>query len=241
MLQEISGWIDGVWKKMTNNNKGFTIIELLVAVSITVVVAAAAISSYTGQQKSSLSQKQVVEMQQNIRAGLYIIAMNIRMAGYDPYGGSSGAGVTSAGAGSNSTSPLTFSFVADDDGVDNATIDSDNDGFMNAGNGVADEEGELKYLSFYLYDSATLGQNNLGMRIGAGNIQAIAENIKPDEFSFVYLDSTGSVLAAPVTLGNISAIQINITAQVDTGEVDHTFQNATRTVATIVQCRNLNL
>ncbi|MBA3013153.1 MAG: prepilin-type N-terminal cleavage/methylation domain-containing protein [Desulfobacula sp.] len=221
-------------------NRGFTLIELMVAMALVGIVIAGIISSYTGQQEAHLSQKQVVEMQQHIRAGLYIMAREIRMAGYDPYGGSSGAGIVSAGTGASSASPLTFTLVADDDGQDNAQ-DTNGDGFADTADGTVDESGELKSISFYLYDSAVLGLNNLGMRIGSGNVQAIAENILPAGFSFVYLNSAGTVLAPPVNVNSIAAIQINITAQVDTGEVDHTIQNATRTVSTIVQCRNLNL
>jgi len=221
-------------------NRGFTLIELMVAMALVGIVMAGIISSYTGQQEAQLSQKQVVEMQQHIRAGLYIMAREIRMAGYDPYGGSSGAGIVSAGTGASSASPLTFTYVADDDGSDNAQ-DTDGDGFADTLNGTIDEPGELQYISFYLYDSAVLGPNNLGMRIGRTAVQAIAENILPAGFSFVYLNSAGTVLAPPVNVTSIAAIQINITAQADPGKVDHTIQNATRTVSTIVQCRNLNL
>jgi len=221
-------------------NKGFTLIELMVAMALVGIVIAGILSSYTGQQETQLSQKQVVEMQQHIRAGIYIMAREIRMAGYDPYGGSSGAGIVSAGTGASSASPLTFTLVADDDGLDNAQ-DTNGDGFADTADGTIDELGELKYISFYLYDSAVLGLNNLGMKIGAAAVQAIAENIQPAGFSFVYLNSAGGVLPAPVDTTLIAAVQINITAQVDTGDVDHTLQNATRTVSTIVQCRNLNL
>ncbi len=206
----------------TNNNKGFTLVELLVSLVISSIVMAGIISSFTGQQESNLSQKQVVEMQQHIRAGLYIMTIEIRMAGYDPYS-MYNAGITNTGDGS-SGNPLTFNYVADDDGNDN-----DNDGSV-------DEEGEFRTISFQLYDAYGDGDDDIGMIVGGGNNQAIAENI--DNFKFTYLDENRIETANPA---EIKAIQIDITAKVNKDTTDYTTQNAIRNVSTIVQCRNLNL
>ncbi len=208
-----------------NNNKGFTLVELLVAMAITVIVAATAISSFTGQQEDQLSQQQIVEMQQNIRGGLYMMTLEILMAGYDPYV-QYNAGITNAGNGSVGN-PLTFTFVADNDGDDN-----NNDG-------TVDEKGELKTISFQLYDAYGDGDPDIGMAVGGGNNQAIAENIQ--SFLLTYLDLNGNTLVAPVAVSNIRAVQINITAMVDTNTIDHTANNTTRSISSLVYCRNLNL
>ena len=230
----------------TLDSKGVTLIEIMVALALISIVAAGLITSYTGQQESHLSQKQVVEMQQNIRAGIYRMSHEIRMAGYDPYGGSSGAGIISAGDGTSQANALTFTYVADDDGVDNAEdldgVDSDNDGVVNGTDGTTDEKGELKTVSFYLYDAYSDGDSDLGMRVG-NTLGAIAENIvnNPGSASttfFQYLNSQGNVLTAPININQISAVRINLVAYVGAGVTDHTLQNATRTVTVIVQRRN---
>jgi len=69
---------------MSIARKGFTLVELLIAMAISGVIMTGVYSAFKTQQDSYLAQDQVAEMQQNIRAGLYIMASDIRMAGYDP-------------------------------------------------------------------------------------------------------------------------------------------------------------
>ena len=209
------------------DNLGFTLIELLIAMAITGIVSAGIFSAYHSQQNAQLSQKQAVEMQQNLRAALYIMTSDIRMAGYAPDGTYS-AGITKIGDGSNGQ-PLGFTFVelADSDGIDN---DSD---------GTIDEPGELKLqtVEYDLYDAYGDGDSDIGRKQGAASRQAIAENIQT--LQFVYLDSSGIVTA---NLSDIRSIQIIIVATTDSNEIDYTNgKNNHRTLTTIVKCRNLGL
>lgn len=71
--------------KMTlPKSTGFTLVELLIALVIGSLVIGAVYSSLQSQHASYLAQDQVVEMQQNLRAAMNIMAREIRMAGYDP-------------------------------------------------------------------------------------------------------------------------------------------------------------
>ena len=63
---------------------GFTLVELLVAMTMAAVVMAAVYTLYKTQQDSYIAQDQVVEMQQNVRASLYQMARDMRMAGFNP-------------------------------------------------------------------------------------------------------------------------------------------------------------
>lgn len=63
------------------NNKGFTLIEILVSLAILGIVLAGIYSVYTMQHKSYIVQEQVAEMQQNERIALQMITRDIRMAG----------------------------------------------------------------------------------------------------------------------------------------------------------------
>ncbi|MFC1863124.1 prepilin-type N-terminal cleavage/methylation domain-containing protein [Thermodesulfobacteriota bacterium] len=68
------------------SDKGFTLVELLIAMVITVIVMSAVYSVYYSQQKSYRTQQQVAMMQQNLRGAMIMLTKDIRMAGYDPIG-----------------------------------------------------------------------------------------------------------------------------------------------------------
>ena len=78
-----------------DNKKGFTLIELMVAMAISTLVMAAIYSTYRSQLRSHVTQQAMVEMQQNARAAMFIMEREIKMAGFDP-DDSAGAGITDA-------------------------------------------------------------------------------------------------------------------------------------------------
>jgi len=94
-----------------NNTEGFTFIELLITMAISGIVMTSIYSVYTLQQKVYVSQLQIVEMQQNLRAGTLMLTNEIRMAGYDPTGNAS-AGIVSIGS-----NTVTFTMDLDGDGT----------------------------------------------------------------------------------------------------------------------------
>ncbi|RWX42938.1 type IV pilus assembly protein PilW [Candidatus Electrothrix aarhusensis] len=65
-------------------NKGFTLVELLIAMAISGILVTSMYSVYTLQQRSYTVQDQVSEIQQKARAALDIMTREIRMATYDP-------------------------------------------------------------------------------------------------------------------------------------------------------------
>ena len=71
-------------KKTTKSNQGFTLIELLVAMTIGLAVMAAVSMTFRSQQKSYILQEQVAAMQQNLRAAMFHVVRDIRMAGWRP-------------------------------------------------------------------------------------------------------------------------------------------------------------
>ncbi len=80
-------------KVISYSNKGFTLVELLVALAATSILAACIYATYVTQLRSHITQKQTVEMQQNLRAAMQLIEREVRMAGYDPLRTAS-AGIT---------------------------------------------------------------------------------------------------------------------------------------------------
>lgn len=62
--------------------RGLTLIELLVALVISVLLIAGLYRTFIGQQKTYSVQEQIVDMQQNIRAAIHRMMTEIRMAGF---------------------------------------------------------------------------------------------------------------------------------------------------------------
>lgn len=154
------------------NNVGFTLVELLVAMAISTIVAAGIFSAYKGQQNAQLAQKQIVEMQQNLRAALYVMTKEIRMVGYDPDGVNS-AGIIEMGNGSHDN-PLAFTLWNDDTGA-------------------------LQTIKFDLYDAYGDGDLDIGRKIDTGYRQAIAENINVLQFAYLKNDGTPATTISDVS------------------------------------------
>lgn len=189
-----------------NHESGFTLVELMMAMGIAGIVMGALMTSYIAQQRIAVRQEQIAEMQQNIRAGLYMMEREIRLVGFDP-SGSAGAGIVSAAAGR-----FEFSFVADNDGIDND------------GDGSTDESNELEQVAYDVYDSGGDGDMDLGRRDGTSALRMLlAENVHAVEF-FYTLDD-GTTTTAPDDLNRIRSVQISLLARTDLQ--DESFSNTT--------------
>lgn len=195
-------------------DKGFTLVEMLIAVAISGVIMTGVFSAFKTQQDSYLAQEQVAEMQQNIRAGFYVMADELRMAGYDidKNGDKAGtAGITAASAIS-----VTFTLVADGDGVNND------------GDGPTDETGELKTIKYDHYDANStddLDHWDLGRQVGAAasTKRAVAENIEQLEFYYTLADGTQILAPTASQLSDIEMLTVSILAI--TGRADRNYTN----------------
>lgn len=174
------------------DDSGFTLIELMLAMLLSVFVLGAIYSVYLNHQKSSTVQNQTAELQQNIRAALYIIERETRMAGYDPTG-NAGAGITIA-----TNDNFVFTQLADNDLNDN-----DNDG-------ATDEPGELLTIDYALYDGLGDGDLELGRKTGV-NYQGVVENI--DAIEFLYTLDNGTQSINPADPSEVRAVTITVLAR----------------------------
>jgi type IV pilus assembly protein PilW len=77
------------------SRKGFTLLELLVAILASLVVLGAIAATFIIQDRSYNRENQVVDVQENARAGMHMITQLLAMAGYDPTG-TAGAGLLTA-------------------------------------------------------------------------------------------------------------------------------------------------
>ncbi len=78
--------------KMKEFNKGFSLIELLIAMGISTMVFSTIYALFNKQVTTLNTERLMVSMQQNARAAVSIMERDIRMAGYDPRG-TSGADI----------------------------------------------------------------------------------------------------------------------------------------------------
>lgn len=67
-------------------SRGFTLIELMIAMAIGMLLLGAMYSVFTVQNKTLTNQEEVVAMQQSVRAGMDMMIMEVGMAGYNPAG-----------------------------------------------------------------------------------------------------------------------------------------------------------
>ena len=197
---------------MGNNHKGFTLIELLVAMSVGLVVMAGVSMTFRSQQKSYLLQEQMAAMQQNLRAAMFHMEREIRMAGCDPNQTASAQFVTA-----NATS-ITFTQDIGGGGADGSQPDGDT-------------EDPRENITYYLndIDGDGLGDELRRNDTNPGGIgdQVIADNISA--LNFVYLDQASTKLdddgAGNVTTGIPQLRSVEITLLARTGRGDRGFQN----------------
>lgn len=239
--------LDSTDKFGDKNSRGFTLVELMVVIAISIFVLGAIYAAYSAQQRAYIMQEQVAAMQQNIRAAMYTIVGDIRIAGFDPTS-VAGAGFTTAQAGQ-------ISFTQDANG-DEDTADANE--MFDFGFSLADDVGRDGIPDIDADGDGIPDARPLGRQVGgAGGYQAIAENIQAIEFR--YLDSAGNATA---TLEDIRSVQISILARA--GEPDFNFVNTDtylaasgatlwppaagvtdnyrrRLLITTVQCRNIGI
>ena len=230
---------------MRDNHKGFTLIELLVAMTVGLVVMAGVSMTFRSQQKSYLLQEQMAAMQQNLRAAMYHMEREIRMAGCDPNKSASAQFATA-----NATS---IAFTQDLRGTTEGSLPD----------GDTDDPNEN--ITYYLNDIDGDGFGDELRRNDPNGIgdQVIADNISA--LNFVYLRQDGARLdddgAGNVTTGMPQIRSVEVTLLARTGRGDRGFQNNTvyanqvpetifvapgdnrrrKLLTTCIKCRNLGL
>jgi type IV pilus assembly protein PilW len=191
---------------INTSQKGFSLIELLVAMAIASVLMAGIFTFYHHQLKTHVTQQEMVDMQQDARAAMYMMTREIRMAGYDPQ---------NKGEASIQTANVAeIEFESDIDGTadgDNSkrfyyalSYDDDRDGLSD---GLAD--GTPCYLE--------RGGWNTPLAPVPEDFNPVALNI--DALNFVYLDSAGNTLNddgngnVTANLAAIRSVQITLVAR----------------------------
>jgi type IV pilus assembly protein PilW len=249
---------------------GYSLVELLVAMAITLVVMAGVYKVYVTQQDSYLLQEQVAEMQQNARTAKYIMTREIRMAGYNP----TGLATTGFVSAYNDSIRFTLDITGEDGTItvpgDDITysVSADDELERDEGSGNQAVVENVEVVGFaYAFDAD--GDGNIDTSAG-GNIIWAIDSDKTDGIDQLdkYLDTNddgiisasddpnGDDLATPVPLDRIRAVRIWILTRTGNEQSEYSDTstyvlanqrfpvndgNRRYLVTTTVKCRNMAL
>lgn len=205
---------------MTINQDGISLIELVITMAISLLIATLSFDIFTTHYKKYQVQTSVLDAQQNAGNGIDMMLRELRMAGYDPTGTAfSSNKLLSDGIAPQRIIVATekkIRFLADTNGDGN--FDDDNE----------DITYELRK-----------GETTLRRKTGAGG-QPLAENI--ESLLITYLDKEGKVLPVPVSDTNgIRVIEIYIRSRTEHQDPDFRFENGFRKkeIRSSIYLRNL--
>jgi type IV pilus assembly protein PilW len=186
-------------KSPLHNDSGFSLVELLIVVAITGIVMTGIFAVFRAQQKAHLTNSQTVEIQQNLRAGLYMIERDARLAGYSP-SANTGATITQA-------TRTRFRFTWDDNEDKDVDDPGEDIAFGMGPTHDADDDGE-----------ADDGMGTLGRSLDGGAFNPIANNIQAIAFAYAF-DSDLDKKLDTITSGGVERVMYAYDSD-DDGELD---------------------
>ena len=96
------------------SKRGFTLVEMMVALVIASIIVTAFYSLFTYMTRSFTTQQVTSDVQQRLRTGIDFVERDLRMAGFDP------AGTNEAGILAASTNSIQFTMDLDEDSLFNS-------------------------------------------------------------------------------------------------------------------------
>ena len=202
---------------LKNSFRGFTLVEMVLALAISTIVLAAVYSVFTIANKNFTTQNAAANVQQNLRSAIRLMARDIRHAGLDP-SRSDNFGITYA-----SQSKIRF------------TMDRD------TYNGIVDEA-NLEEITYDFQNDQDQVVQTLYEGKPSENTAALIRNITNLNFSYRDADNTDLIdsgLTPPRVpddkLAEIRTVEISVTHQEAAGRD----KMVSRTLTRRVECRNL--
>jgi type II secretory pathway component PulJ len=207
-------------------SRGFTVVELLVALGMAAVVFGLIVSFFANMSRSTTTQNAAAAAQQTARAGVDFMAQELRLAGLDP--------LESAGAGIEEISPTGIKIRFTSDSCNLPIGHSDNcenpvpDGNVNGKNERVTYwyDAGSRVLRRYLYEGTP-----------SQTWMPLLEQVEPNPGNvqlFTFLDGNGS----PTTVrGDIRTVLITLTVLEPAGRS----KTVERTYSSRVRLRNIGL
>lgn len=197
-------------RALITDKRGFSLIELMMVVAISLVIMGAGFIAMRAGTYSSATIDMNVSMQQDVRAALDMMATEIGMASYNPQmkKGSSVWLNTSCAAGGTAANKGIQAATATSITIE---MDANSDGTISTANAAVPEVINYSYDQTNQYISRTTNCGGTTDFLGSVNKTTTGLNVL--SFAFAYYDSTGAVTA------NIPDIRrIDIIIQVETTE-----------------------
>jgi len=212
------------------DERGFTIVELLVSILLTSIIMGAIYSVYRVQTHSAKAQENRLEAQEYARSVLDMMVREIRNAAYNPLGATSGTNCAGGSAGTPtvvSAAAASIRFTYDFQGGTGGVPDGD----------CADSDEDITYA--YDTTGCASGYGNV-TRNGSGNPLTIC-NVT--SFDLRYFKQDGTELSRPVIAGDLPNIQrVMITLTVKSLKPDTEFGGQlTATMTSNADLRNRGL
>ena len=194
-------------------DEGFTLIEVVIALALSMVTVGAIYIIYLGQVKSQVVREDKLDMQQHARVAMDLIVRELRMAGYDPRH-------------VNQDNNLSNDF----DGISYHPTQLEVRADLNGNGGPTDSNESIRFS----HDPATF---TLRRDTGGGR-QPLAEHI--ESFSIKYFDHHGQ---PTTDSKHIRQIELNIQARTESPDPQYPQNGGYRTVTlqSRITPRNLGL
>jgi prepilin-type N-terminal cleavage/methylation domain-containing protein len=225
-------------KSTLQSRRGFTLVELMIVVLLTAIAVIAIYRGYTAFSHSVDVQEQIIEMQQNLRIGMYWLEKDLRRAGMNEEDDEI-AGFR-LDRNNDGPGPSSLSFTMDLGGTDAAVDDEDtSDGFEPGDGGLTDVGEWLTYklvpvAGTTFFNLVKTDENNVNPDVPVD--MTLITNV--DALDFVYLDEAGddidpdatpddpadgrSFLDAAADMNNIRSIQVAMVVRTTNEDLRYT-------------------
>ena len=160
------------------NSKGFSLVELVVVLVMSMFIIGAVLFTSKSQEHNLSVQDRIVELQDNLRAGIAIMEKDLRMAGYDP----------------ECISPPCTGFITANSNSLSITM---KDPLVSS---------TTNTISYALYDYQSDGDLDLGRDFNGSGLQPVIMNV--EAFDLTYLDKNGNVLSSPLSTTDMAKIRV---------------------------------
>ena len=182
------------------SREGFTLIEMVVALGLSLVTVGAVYTLYVSELKAQYVREDRLEMQQQARVVMDVISRELLMAGYDPRGVNHDGDLTND-----------FQGISYDSG--RLIIKAD----LNGNGSIVDANESI----IFVFDAST---QTLRRNTGGGN-QPFGENI--ESFIVEYFDQGGNPTVDSVS---IQQVKITVTARTEDPDLNYALNGGYRTV-----------
>lgn len=209
-----------------SNTRGFTLVELMVAMLIGIFLSMALTGIYVSLKRSFFSEDSIVNTQENQRLALSMLTNSIQSAGYfpDPLGSDS---VTAFAADTPDTPFTTAGQVihgtsGDQESISVRYLTQPNDGILNCTGAENDTGANAIFTNTFSVNPSHELVCESSTNGGDGNSVVLARNISKLEFQYAtdsdsdgvvdaYLDADGVDGAAEAGWNRVHAVRIEIT------------------------------